>query len=219
MRKAPPKGCQTLGIFKTLSWVRGIPGTVRLTIKVRLFRATGQHWPLEGRWGNKLSEQGEQVRMRSTNFQKHTFSLGELTTNGRLWVSQKCELRVKLKTRKVGIFTKCRRRPLNSYFVLWLGRTVGCQCALQVNPFKYIFTDIWTHNRYKSTQFLCLSTIFAFFPGIPLRGQTVLFFISHQLERWRGVIMRTIHLENGGKSLNNWLVADFTKSRRGPLKS
>ena len=44
----PLKGCQTLGIFKTLSWVRAIPGTVCLTIKVRLFRATGQHWPLEG---------------------------------------------------------------------------------------------------------------------------------------------------------------------------
>ena len=167
----PPKGCQTLGIFKTLSYVRGIPGTVRLTIKVRLFRATGQHWPLEGRWGNKLSEQGEQVRMRSTNFQKHTFSLGELTTNGRLWVSQICELRVKLKTRKVGIFTKCRRRPLNSYFVLWLSRKEGCQCAqnhfaLQVNSFKYILTGNWTHSRYKSTHFLCLSTIFAFSPEL-----------------------------------------------------
>ena len=71
----PPKGCQTLGIFKSLSWVRAIRGTVRLTIKVRLFRATGQHWPLEGRWGNKLSEQGEQARMRPSNFQKtHIFT-------------------------------------------------------------------------------------------------------------------------------------------------
>ena len=50
------------------------------------------------------------------------------------------------------------------------GRVLQTISALQVTPFKYILTDIWTHSRYKGTHFLCLSTIFAFSPGDPIKG-------------------------------------------------